>query len=102
MNSGRIQILEQYAKEDPNDPFPVYALGLELAEDNPARAKELFSQVMDQHPDYVPVYYHAALLAITQSEPERARVIAEKGIEKAKAASDGKAVAELRSLLEAD
>ena len=100
MNSGRIQLLEQYAKEDPNDPFPVYALGLELAEDNPARAKELFSQVMDQHPDYVPVYYHAALLAITQSEPERARSIVVKGVEKAKAARDYKAVAELENLLE--
>jgi len=100
MNSGRIQLLEQYAKEDPNDPFPVYALGLELAVDNPARAKELFSQVMDQHPDYVPVYYHAALLAITQSEPDRARSIVVMGVEKAKAARNYKAVAELEGLLE--
>ena len=100
MNSGRIQLLEQYAKEDPNDPFPVYALGLELVGNNPAKAKELFERVMDQHPDYVPVYYHAALLAITQSEPDRARSIVVKGVEKAKAARDYKAVAELEGLLE--
>jgi hypothetical protein len=100
MNSGRIQLLEQYAKEDPNDPFPVYALGLELAGDNPAKAKELFNRVMDQHPDYVPVYYHAALLAIHQSEADRARSIVMKGVEKAKAIRDYKAVAELEGLLE--
>lgn len=100
MNSGRIQLLEQYANEDPNDPFPVYALGLELVVDNPARSRELFNQVMDQHPDYVPVYYHAALLAITLSEPDRAQSIVVKGVEKAKAARDYKAVAELEGLLE--
>lgn len=55
---------------------------------------------MDQHPDYVPVYYHAALLAITQSEPDRARTIVLKGVEKARAARDYKAVAELEGLLE--
>jgi hypothetical protein len=102
MNSGRIQLLEQYAKEDPNDPFPLYALGLELVAENPARAKELFSLVIDQHPDYVPAYYHAALLAITQSEPDRARSIITKGVEKAKAARDHKAVAELEGLLGED
>ncbi len=100
MNSGRIQLLEQYAEEDPNDPFPLYALGLELVDDNPGKAKELFNRVMDQHPGYVPVYYHAALLAINQSEANRARSIVAKGIEKAKAARDHKAVAELEGLLE--
>jgi hypothetical protein len=100
MNSVRIQLLEQYAKEDPHDPFPLYALGLELVEEHPTRAKEIFSLLMDQHPDYVPVYYHAAQLAITQSEVDRARSIVSKGVEKAKAARDHKAVAELENLLE--
>jgi len=100
MNSNRIQLLEQYAKEDPNDPFPVYALGLELVPENPARAKELFDRVMDRHPDYVPTYYHAALLAINQSESDRARSIITKGVEKAKTLKDFKAVAELEALLE--
>jgi len=100
MNSGRIQLLEQYAKEDPNDPFPIYALGLEWAAADPTRSKELFNRVMHEHPDYIPVYYHAALLAITMAEVGQARIIIEKGIEKANAANDHKAAAELRNLLE--
>ena len=100
MNSGRIRLLEQYAKEDPNDPFPPYALALELFQSNPLRAAELFSYLMAQHADYVPTYYHAALLARLQSNQTQAENIALRGIEKAKASGDQKAATELRSLLD--
>ena len=100
MNSGRIRLLEQYAKEDPNDPFPPYALALELFQSNPVRAAELFSYLMTQHADYVPTYYHAAILARQQSNQTQAENIALRGIEKAKASGDQKAATELRSLLD--
>lgn len=97
MNSDRIRLLEHYASEDPNDPFPVYALGLEFVNKHPEKAKTLFSRLMREHPDYVPVYYHAALLA---PSPAERKSIVNRGISAASAAGDQKAVAELKSLIE--
>lgn len=99
MNSDRIRLLEQYASEDPEDPFPAYALGLEFASEHPEKAKSIFNRLMTEHPDYVPVYYQAAMLTSSIGERE---LIVNRRIKVASAVGDLKAVAELKSLVEND
>ena len=98
MNSDRLKWLEQYAVEDPGDPFPVYALALEWLRKDPAKAKQLFDKVLAHHPDYLPVYYHAGNLYITMGDIARGTEILETGILKTKASGDWKALAELQTL----
>lgn len=100
MNLERLQLLEQYAREDPTDPFPRYALGLEWMKSDPQKAARIFAQLLIEHPDYLPVYYHAGHLHMTSGDRINARVVLEKGIRLATATRDVKTLAELQTLLE--
>ena len=100
MNLERLQLLEQYAKEDPMDPFPRYALALEWVSSDPKKAGQLFAQLLIDHPHYLPVYYHAAHLCHTSGDPIGAKLILEKGIELARDVGNTKTGAELRGLLD--
>ena len=100
MNSDRIKMLEQFVAEDPTDPFNHYALALELAKSDKLKAKEIFDQLILTNPDYVPVYYQAALLYLELTLNERATMIIEIGIVQAKKQNNLKAASELRSLLD--
>ena len=98
MNLERLKWLEQYAKDDPNDPFPIYALALEWMKMDPPKARELFDTLLTNHPDYLPVYYQAGSIYIASGDLLKAKLILETGIQKTKAAGDRKALAELHSL----
>ena len=98
MNLARLKLLEQYAKDDPNDPFPIYALALEWMKMDPPKAEELFDTLLTNHPDYLPVYYHAGKIYITSGDLPKAKHILETGIQKTRASGDRKALAELQSL----
>lgn len=71
MNNVRIQLLRQFIREEPADPFNVYALAMEFLSDAPAQAQLLFDQLLTEHPDYLPTYYHAAALYAELGERER-------------------------------
>lgn len=100
MNSERIKMLEQFVAEDPTDPFNRYALALELGKSDKQKAKEIFDQLILANPDYVPAYYHAALIHLELSLNEEATRIIENGIVHAKNQSNLKAASELRGLLD--
>ncbi|MBS1508987.1 MAG: tetratricopeptide repeat protein [Bacteroidetes bacterium] len=100
MNSERIKMLEQFVAEDPTDPFNRYALALELAKSDQAKAKEIFDQLMASNPDYVPAYYQASLIYIDLSLNKEAAAVIEAGIAQAQKQNNLKAVNELRSLLD--
>lgn len=100
MNLERLKLLEQYAREDPNDPFPMYALALEWVNIDPPRAKELLDTLLTDHPDYLPVYYHAGRVYLLMGEPEKAKSILDMGIQKTQSAGETKALAELRMMRE--
>ena len=97
-NLERLKLLEQYAQEDPNDPFPIYALALEWVNFNPQKAEDLFNKLLKDHADYLPVYYHAGQFFLAAGDKTKAMHILETGIRKTKATGDLKALAELRSL----
>lgn len=100
MDQGRIKMLQEYAKEDPDDPFPPYALALELLPTDPLQAKELFDKVLLRHPGYLPVYYHAGHYYITAGNTAKASMILEAGIALAASTGDLKTRAELQSLVD--
>ena len=100
MDQERLKLLEQYVKEEPEDPFNWYALALEVTKLNSSRGMELFEYVLKNHPDYLPSYYHAGNLYLSKGKPDRAKEILQSGIELAKQKGEQKSLGELRSLLD--
>lgn len=95
--SSRIQQLEGYVNEDPNDPFNFYALALEYAKSDSRKAIEIFNGLLKSHADYVPTYYQLAKLYVGISENEKALEIFDAGIRIAGEKKDQKAMRELQS-----
>lgn len=95
----RLEQLEKFLEEEPNDPFNLYALALELLKSNPEKALLLFNRLLHEFENYIPTYYTLASYYIDMDETEKARTILEKGIEKARSQQDAKALRELQSAL---
>ncbi len=98
MNLERIKQLEKFIAEQPDDPFSRYALALEWAGEDPARAACLLMQLIRDFPEYVPSYYQAALALLELNRLEEAKIVLQKGIEIARKYHDQKTVAELKGL----
>lgn len=92
-----IEQLEQFAKEDPHDPFNLYALALEYLKVDAVRAEQLFAQLIAQHASYVPTYYQLGQLYAEQGKIEESLSTFEQGIAAARAAGDQKAVREMEA-----
>lgn len=100
MDQERLKLLEQFAKDEPEDPFNWYALALEETKRNPARALEIFEYVLKTHPQYLPAYYHAGNLYFSLGNQERAKEILQSGIVLAQQKGEQKSMRELRTLLD--
>lgn len=100
MNHSRIDLLEKFIAEDPADPFNYYALALEYQQINPAKAVELFDNILIDHPGYLPAYYTAGIFHAELGNAIKAIEILSKGVELAKKKSDLKTLRELQSALE--
>ncbi len=100
MDQERLKLLEQFTKEEPEDPFNWYALALEEAKVNSTRAAELFEYVLEKHPDYLPAYYHAGNLLLSQGNQKRAEEILRAGVNLARQKGEQKTMGELRTLLD--
>ncbi|GAB3639575.1 tetratricopeptide repeat protein [Spirosoma arcticum] len=96
MNNDRIQQLIRFVQEEPNDPFNVYALAMEFINGQPEQARPYFDQLLTDHPDYLPTYYHAAALYAEMDERDRAADLYEKGIGLARMQSNAKTLLELQ------
>ena len=96
MNNDRIQQLIRFVQEEPGDPFNVYALAMEFINGKPEQAKPYFEQLLTDHPDYLPTYYHAASLYADLGARDTAANLYEKGITLARAQSNTKTLLELQ------
>lgn len=96
--ANRIEQLEGFVHEDPNDPFNLYALALEYSKVDALKAVDIFNQLLQLHPDYVPTYYQLGKLYIDSSENEKALEIFALGIRIAGDKKDVKALRELQAV----
>lgn len=96
MNNDRIQQLIRFVQEEPGDPFNVYALAMEFVNGQPEQARPYFDQLLTDHPDYLPTYYHAAALYADLDERGRAGELYAKGIELARAQNNQRTLLELQ------
>ena len=96
MSINRLERLQEFLNNEPNDPFLKYALATEyLRLNNPEKALWFFLDLVDKHIDYVGTYYHLGKLYEQISQPKEALAIYEKGIAVAKKIKDQHALNEL-------
>lgn len=77
----RLEQLHQFLKEDPNDPFTLYALATEYLKIDELQALEYYKKLLAEHETYVGTYYHAAKLQVKLGQKEEAEKIFKKGIQ---------------------
>ena len=97
MHAERILQLKKFLADDPQDPFLLYALATEYVGNEPKTALSYFEQLLQEHPSYVPTYYHAAALYAELDLQEEAEKTYLAGLKAAREAEDGHALRELQS-----
>lgn len=93
----RPQLLRDFIKEEPENPFNYYALALELKEKDPDETENLFDYLLLNHPDYLPVHFPAAHFFEERDHIQKAREIFEKGIALAELKKEEKILKELKN-----
>lgn len=93
----RLEQLQQFLQEDPNDPFNLYSLALEYLKTDAKETARLFELLVAQHPSYLPTYYHFGKLCQDLGNREKALDILSRGIDVARAQNAHKALRELQS-----
>lgn len=96
-NLKRLQQLLDYLKEEPDNPFNLYALALEYRAVDPDKVAYYFDRLLNSHGDYLPTYYHAADFFAGREETDKARDIYEKGIQLAIKNQDQHSLRELQN-----
>lgn len=94
----RLEQLQDFIREDPNDPFNHYALALEIARTDQPAALLKFKEIINRFPSYLPTYYIAVKMVDEAGGREEAIRLAENGIIIAQQSGDRKALAELNAL----
>ena len=97
MNKERLAQLLNFLKEEPNDPFILYAIATEFSGDEPGKALSYYEKLLSEHENYVATYYHVAKLYAVLGEKEKAENTFLKGIEIAKSQNESLALRELQN-----
>src|SRR6185503_21242603 len=93
----RLKSLLQFAAEEPDEPFNLYALALEYLKVDTNEALLLFQRLVDRHPEYLPTYYPYAQLLAEKKDGAGAERIFAQGIEVARSKGELKTMRELQS-----
>src|SRR5919199_938418 len=98
----RVAQLRKFIEAAPGEPFPRYALALELKGrgDAEAAAAEL-QALVSSAPDYLAAYLQLGMLLQALGRPDEARSAFQRGQEIARRAGDGHTLSELTSALDA-
>jgi Tfp pilus assembly protein PilF len=96
----RIATFKSFISRSPADPFPRYGLAMEhKAQGDLAAAWAVFSDLLDQFPDYVPTYLMAGGTLAGLGRKEEAAEVYRRGVEVAGRKGDAHARGELESAL---
>lgn len=82
MAKSRMEMLEEFTRERPQDSFSHYGLAMEYV--NAGRNQEAlatFNKLLSFKPDYTAAYYHAGVLLGKLQRVEEARSMFERGIQ---------------------
>ncbi|MGF1639040.1 MAG: tetratricopeptide repeat protein [Cyclobacteriaceae bacterium] len=80
MLNNRLEQLLDLLEDDPNDPFNLYAVAIEYKGTEPIKSIPFFDKLLQNHPEYLPGYYHAAALYAEFSDNEKAIALYQQGI----------------------
>jgi len=96
MSLPRIQQIQEYLQETPDDPFWIYALANEyVSQGADDEAEPLFRRLINSHSDYLATYYQYAKLCERHSNTEQALILYKDGMKLAKNKTDNKTFREL-------
>jgi predicted Zn-dependent protease len=96
----RIATFLSFIARSPSDPFPRYGLAMEhKAQGHLAEAWQVFSELLDGFPDYVPTYLMAGGTLVGLDRKAEAAAVYRRGIEVATRKGDPHARGELESAL---
>lgn len=101
VNTGRLDQLRALLKEEPRDPFLLYAMALELKARNELHAAVVqFNELLSVDPRNIPGHYQLAVTLSEAGRPSEAIASAAEGLRLATEQRDVKAMGELRELLQ--
>lgn len=99
MQSGRLEKLLEFIKNEPNDEFLKYALATEYLRLNDTdKALAYYEDLVNNHPSYVGTYYHLGKLYETLNRKDDAVRTYETGMKVAREKRDNHAFSELQSV----
>lgn len=94
---SRLERLQQFLAEQPNDAFILFAIAKEHEKaNNDVSALDFYQKIEQTTPQYVGLYYHLGKLFERQNDREQALATYRKGIEVARAERDFHALSELQ------
>ncbi|MEO9257128.1 MAG: hypothetical protein ABI207_02030 [Crocinitomicaceae bacterium] len=100
MSLERLNELRQLEKEDPNDPFILYAIGLELYKsDSFEAAEKQLLKIASIHTDYCPVFFKLGQWYSESDQVENALNYFNKALVIAEKENDKKAVNEIKEAI---
>jgi hypothetical protein len=98
----RLEILRSFAEKRPQDPFPCYALAMELKSRGDAElAWAAFESLLADHSDYLASYAPAGEVLVGLDRLDEARALYRKGIEACARRSDSHTQSHLEDALAA-
>jgi tetratricopeptide (TPR) repeat protein len=93
---SRLEQLLEFYREDPNDPFNVYALAMEYWQTDIQKARFYFEGLLKWHPNYLATYYQAGKLYGELDEHEKALEVYQLGQQLADALGNQRTLEELK------
>jgi tetratricopeptide (TPR) repeat protein len=92
----RLEKLKAFLKEQPNDPFLLFAIAKEYEKGgDQEKALAQYQLLVQEHADYVGTYYHLGKLLERSGKTAEALQIYRKGMQIARAQGDQHALSEL-------
>jgi len=99
--SSRLEKLQKFLQDEPDDVFTHYAIALEFKSmGRMQEAIEKFEEVIALDPDYIAAYHQLGLLFADMEQKERALEFLERGIVVAKRTGDVHAQQEMEEVRE--
>ncbi len=99
MQTGRLEKLLEFIKNEPNDEFLKYALATEYLRLNQTdKALEYYQDLVSNHPGYVGTYYHLGKLYEALNRKQEAISTYASGMKVAKEKRDNHSFAELQAV----